>query len=49
MINTSQTQEKLQGAVVQKPKKGESPKLKSEGEVKNEVILKPKNKSEKSS
>lgn len=41
MINTSQTQEKLQGAVVQKPKKVESPKLKSEGDLKNEVILKP--------
>ena len=46
MINTSQTQEKLQGGVIQKPKKVESPKLKSEGDVKNEVILIPKKKSD---
>jgi len=45
-INTSQTQEKLQGGVVKKPKKVESPKLKSEGDVKKEVILIPKNKNE---
>jgi len=46
MVQTSHTQEKLQGEAVQRPKKVESPKLKNEGDLKNQITLKPKNESE---